>query len=102
MEQLLFLGLAIIMASGLMFNYRLHCLNTLLQNEYPALWKKFGSGNRKIHSMAKLYRLRSLATEYTSEDKQLKYAFSVFTYLQLGSLVGAGFIVIAIVGMLFG
>ncbi len=88
LESLIYLGLALTMASAFVFYGCLLNLNNYLQRHQVDLWKRFGTGNKKLHFFAQYYRLRSLAIEYTSDDKILNDKLKLLNYLNWGIVIG--------------
>ena len=85
-KSLMFAGTMFCLASGLLFQYRLFSLDRFLKHYHPDLWSKFGSGNQRLHLLAKYNRLRSLALEYEPEDPEIDSRLKVINVLHLTRL----------------
>ncbi|MEM8498033.1 MAG: hypothetical protein AAF542_08415 [Pseudomonadota bacterium] len=89
-------GVALVLASSIVFHYRLYGLNAYLKEEHPELWKKYGFGNNRLNSYAKLQTLTSLSIEYTSDDSSLKRQLKNLTAIYWSSSLGIAIILIGV------
>jgi hypothetical protein len=82
-------GFAMCAASSLLFHVRLFQLNTHLRDNYPKMWKLFGSGNDNMN-LAQQYRcMTRLSTEFEVSDLALNKRFSMIRTLHRSSAIGA-------------
>lgn len=101
-ESLIYIGLALACSSGLITNFRLYELDRYLKESEKDLWAKFGFGNERANYLTKLYRLSTLAKEYTSDEPALERRLRVFGLLHSLSLVGIGMLLFGITWEIFG
>lgn len=85
------------LASTVLFHFRLFQLNNHLRDNYPAMWKMFGSGNVELSRAAQYYSITKLSTEYRVDDDQLDQRFNTLRRLHQFGGIGALVIFIGLV-----
>jgi hypothetical protein len=82
-------GFGLCAASSLLFHVRLYQLNTHLRENYPKMWRLFGTGNDNM-SRAEQYRcMTRLSTEFEVSDSALNQKFVLLRTLHRSSAIGA-------------
>lgn len=83
------IGFALCAASSVLFHVRLFQLNSLLRDNYPKMWRLFGTGNPSM-SRAEQYRcITRLSTEFEVSDEMLNQKFALIRTLHRSSAIGA-------------
>lgn len=91
-------GVALCMASSILFHVRLYQLDTHLREYYPEVWKIFGSGNDRLHWFAQYNRITKLSTQYQVSDEALNRRFLTLRRLHQSGAIG---VIVIICGILY-
>jgi len=98
MNIVLQIGFALCMASSLMFHLRLYQLNGHLRENYPKIWRVFGSGNEDITRVAQYSLITKLSTQYKVDDPDLNRRLLTLRRLHQCGAVG---VVVVVAGLIW-
>ncbi len=98
-KEILFLGLALTMASGIMYRFRLIQFDRFLQSNCPHLWIEYGMGDKRKHFLHRQKLLASLPLEYESDNAELNGKLSTLAWIHKSMVVG---LTILLLGLLIG
>jgi len=91
-------GFGLCAASSVLFHVRLYQLNTHLRDNYPKMWRLFGTGNEMMSITQKYRCMTRLSTEFEVSDEELNQRFALIRTLHRSSAVGA---LVLIAGFLY-
>jgi len=72
-----------------LFHVRLYQLNSHLRENYPKMWKLFGSGNESMSRTEQYRCITRLSTEFEVSDENLNQRFVMLRTLHRSSALGA-------------
>ncbi|UTW46304.1 hypothetical protein KFE80_05310 [bacterium SCSIO 12696] len=100
-DTLIVVGVCLMCAAGAVSTIKLIALNRLLNADFPELANYWGLSNKKIHLLARLQRLRTFATDYSSGDLKLNSLLLQISRIQLFFFIGLMFVVVGVVWGVF-
>ena len=101
MNLIIQIGLALCLASTVVFHIRLYQMNSHLRDNYPAIWRTFGTGNDRLTRAGQYYSITKLTTEYRVNDAKLDEKFLVMRRIHQSGTIGVIVVTLGVVYELF-